>query len=124
MSVAFPLPEPPRRSLREIVRLFLEQHTREGEVDVLDLIELAQERFRSDPEFLEAVLRDSLPLLITSLAQDFFHQRRNEGQWNYRQTRRRTPREKAERVFESVGDHQYRSLFKMNKRQLLAVGEQ
>lgn len=116
-------PTPPR-PLRALLDEWLTAQAETGEsVVTADLVRKAQQELWTSDEFVEAVFRDGVPMLITDYARDFFHKRRVEA---------RDPRQPratgwATRVFEATnGDNgrAYTPLLKLTRPDVVfACGE-
>lgn len=111
-----------RRSLRDIVFEYLEEQSRHGEVTTHTLLVRAKDRFRSDPEFIEAAMAEALPGIVQRYVSEFFHEQREQARG--RRFPKRDATAQAKRVMENVGTGEYRSIWKMTRKQMQYARDQ
>lgn len=63
-------------TLRGLMTVWLEKKAASGKVRTSELVNDAWDELATDPEFVDAWMREGLATIVASYAQDFFHARR------------------------------------------------
>lgn len=117
-----------RRTLRRLLHTFIEERLEgEHEVRTNELVAHAYHKFRNDPEFIDAAVRDAIQQLIPQMLGEAFRARRS--QWITtavgaisRQRLEDTVRERLSSVFENANG-KYIEFINMTRSDLLAAAE-
>lgn len=117
-----------RRTLRRLLHTFIEERLEgENEVRTNELVAHAYHKFRNDPEFIDAAVRDAIQQMIPQMLGETLRRRRSRWVTTAvgaisRQRLEDTARERLEQVFENANGR-YLEFTEMTRPDLLAAAE-